>query len=152
MDSPVSADGCNTPSELQVACGPRGVSPTACHNLGCCFNHEEASCSYRLNASPRAGNVSLTKRELVSDPDTALVSLGPIVLVQTEATVQSRGQTESPKYSTVSEFLSFYSLSAVCSAAVFFLVFSAAAAVLCRGARKGRGLAERVAVETGDVN
>ncbi|MGH0132752.1 UNVERIFIED_CONTAM: hypothetical protein FKN15_049955 [Acipenser sinensis] len=115
-------------------------------------NRDSESCVSKClpdsNPSPRTGNVSLTKRELVSDPDTALVSLGPIVLVQTEATVQSRGQTESPKYSTVSEFLSFYSLSAVCSAAVFFLVFSAAAAVLCRGARKGRGLAERVAVET----
>ncbi|XP_058877001.1 zona pellucida sperm-binding protein 4-like [Acipenser ruthenus] len=115
-------------------------------------NRDSESCVSKClpdsNPSPRTGNVSLTKRELVSDPDTALVSLGPIVLVQTEATVQSRGQTEAPKYSTVSAFLSFYSLSAVCSAAVFFLVFSAAAAVLCRGARKGRGLADRVAVET----
>ncbi|XP_041098137.1 zona pellucida sperm-binding protein 4-like [Polyodon spathula] len=98
-----------------------------------------SKCLPEFTTSPRTGNRTVTKRELVSDPNTALVSLGPIVLVQNDPTAQTVGQAAAPEYSTVSEFLSSYSISAVCSSAVFFLVFSAAAAVLCRGSRKGEG-------------
>ncbi|KAI4871975.1 hypothetical protein NFI96_034495, partial [Prochilodus magdalenae] len=40
---------CNLPVELQLVCGPSSISAVACHDLGCCYSSDTATCYYPMD-------------------------------------------------------------------------------------------------------
>ncbi|XP_030649124.1 zona pellucida sperm-binding protein 4-like [Chanos chanos] len=59
---------CNIQRALRVACGPQGVSSSACLKLGCCYNSHDSVCYYRVNVCSLDGHFVFSVKATDSSP------------------------------------------------------------------------------------
>uniref|UniRef100_A0A8C4TFL9 Zona pellucida sperm-binding protein 4-like n=1 Tax=Erpetoichthys calabaricus TaxID=27687 RepID=A0A8C4TFL9_ERPCA len=76
---------------------------------------------------PKAAESERFRRDIDLDLRTALVSLGPVILVNNETSMPNPKTWSSKTFDLVPTLLSYYSLSAICSVSILFLILSVAA-------------------------
>nr|XP_040047043.1 zona pellucida sperm-binding protein 4-like isoform X1 [Gasterosteus aculeatus aculeatus] len=59
---------CDTERALRLDCGPRSISGDACDKLGCCYDAEESTCYYRLDACSVDGHFVFSVKSTDTDP------------------------------------------------------------------------------------
>ncbi|XP_037332388.2 zona pellucida sperm-binding protein 4-like [Pungitius pungitius] len=59
---------CDTERALRLDCGPRSISGDACDKLGCCYDAQESTCYYRLDACSVDGHFVFSVKSTDTDP------------------------------------------------------------------------------------
>ncbi|XP_047427740.1 zona pellucida sperm-binding protein 4-like [Mugil cephalus] len=63
-----SPGNCDTERDLRVDCGDKSIYREACIKLGCCFDSEDSSCFYKLNACSLDGHFVFTVHATDTQP------------------------------------------------------------------------------------
>ncbi|XP_029914937.1 zona pellucida sperm-binding protein 4-like isoform X2 [Myripristis murdjan] len=59
---------CDTPRALRVHCGPHSISRDACYKLRCCYDTQDLTCYYRLNACSLDGHFVFSVKTTDAEP------------------------------------------------------------------------------------
>ncbi|XP_034448998.1 zona pellucida sperm-binding protein 4-like [Hippoglossus hippoglossus] len=66
---------CGTDRALRVDCGHQIISSDACYKLGCCYDADDSTCFYRLNACSLDGHFVFSVKATDTDPPVTPSSL-----------------------------------------------------------------------------
>ncbi|XP_034046865.1 zona pellucida sperm-binding protein 4-like [Thalassophryne amazonica] len=59
---------CGTERALRLVCGHQSISADACYKLGCCYDNQDLTCYYRLNACSLDGHFVFLVQATDTDP------------------------------------------------------------------------------------